>query len=229
MNDYLVECCANSIQSAIQGELGGANRIELCTNLKLGGLTPSRENITVLVATVNIPIRILIRPKTENFIYTKTEITQMIADIKFCKTIGCEGVVIGALHKNGSIHKEQTKQLIKAARPMHVTFHRAFDEGNNLKQNLEDVIDCGCDTLLTAGQNSNVTDGISNLEQLVRLANNRITILAGSGVNHTNTEALYKIGIRNFHLSGSIKNQGGEGKTDALLIKAFIDKLEGIV
>jgi len=229
MNDFLVECCANSVQSAMQGELGRANRIEFCTNLEVGGLTPSREDIATLISAINIPIRILIRPKAENFIYTEPELLQIIDDIKFCKTLGCEGIAIGALHKNGSIHKEQTKQLIKAARPMRVTFHRAFDEGNNLLQNLEDVIACGCDTLLTAGQNNNVTDGLSNLEKLVKLANNRISILAGSGVNHTNTEALYKIGIRNFHLSGSIKNQQGKLETDALLIKAVIDKLKQIV
>ena len=229
MNDYLVECCANSIQSAMQGELGGANRIELCTNLEVGGLTPSREDIATLIGRINIPVRILIRPKDGNFIYTEPEILQVISDIQFCKRLRCEGVVIGALNTNGSINKEQTKAMVKAAKPMHVTFHRAFDEGNNLQQNLEDVIACGCDILLTAGQSNNISNGLSNLKQLVKLANNRITILAGSGVNHTNTEALYKIGIRNFHLSGSIKNQQGKLETDALLIKAVIDKLKKIV
>jgi len=225
MNDYLVECCANSIQSAMQGELGGATRIELCTNLEVGGMTPSREDIATLMERINIPIRILIRPKAGNFIYTDPELLQIISDIHFCKNIGIEGVVIGALNMNGSVNKEQTKAMVKAAKPMNVTFHRAFDDCHNLQQDLEDVIDCGCDTLLTCGQNKNVTDGISNLEQLIKLGNKRITILAGSGVNHTNTKALYKIGIRNFHLSGSIKNQQGKLETDVLLIKAVIDKL----
>lgn len=225
MNDYLVECCANSIQSAIQGKLGGANRIELCTNLEVGGMTPSREDIATLMERINIPIRILIRPHSNNFMYSKSELSQIISDIHFCKKIGVEGVVIGALNMNGSVNKEQTKAMVRAAKPMNVTFHRAFDDCHNLQQDLEDVIDCGCDTLLTCGQHKNVTDGISNLEQLIKLGNKRITILAGSGVNHTNTEALYKIGIRNFHLSGSRKNQQGKLKTDVLLIKAVIDKL----
>jgi copper homeostasis protein len=229
MKHYLVECCANSIQSAIQGELGGANRVEFCTNLEVGGLTPTREDIATLIATIGIPIRILIRPKAGNFIYSTPELLQMIADIQFCKTIGCEGVVIGALNLSGSVNKEQTKAMVKAAKPMHVTFHRAFDEGNSLQQNLEDVIACGCDTLLTAGQNNSVSNGLSNLEKLVKLANNRIIILAGSGLNHSNSESLYKIGISNFHLSGSKKNQQGKLETDALLIKAVIDKLEQIV
>ena len=229
MNHYLVECCANSIQSAIQGELGGANRIELCSNLEIGGLTPSREDIAALIERVKIPVRILIRPKAENFIYTEPELLQIISDIQFCKNIGCEGVVIGALNTNGSINKEQTKAMVKAAKPMHITFQRAFDEGNNLQQNLEDIIACGCDTLLTAGQNKNVTTGLSNLEKLIKLANNRITILAGSGVNHTNVKSLYNICIRNFHLSGSKINPKGELETEALLIKAVIGKLEEIV
>ena len=93
MNHYLVECCANSIQSAIQGELGGANRIELCSNLEIGGVTPSRGDIATLITTINIPVRILIRPRAGNFIYSENELLQMIADIQFCKTIGCEGVV----------------------------------------------------------------------------------------------------------------------------------------
>lgn len=229
MNDFLVECCANSVQSAINGQIGGANRIELCTHLEVGGITPCKEEIIKTKKILHIPIRILIRPRAGNYIYSENELLQMIADIQFCKTIGCEGVVIGALHKDGSINKEQTKQLVKAAKPMHLTFHRAFDEGNNLQQNLEDVIACYCDTLLTSGQNKNVTNGLSNLEQLVKLANNRITILAGSSVNYTNAETLYKVGIRNFHLSGSIKNKKGKLETDPLLIKAVIDKLEQIV
>ena len=152
----------------------------------------------------------------------------MIDDIQFCKKAGCNGVVIGMLKKDGSINKEQSKQLANIAKPMHVTFHRAFDEGNDLVKNLEDVIACDCDTLLTAGQSKNVNSGISNLKKLIKLAKERIAILAGSGVNHTNVEALYKIGIRNFHLSGSMKHLKGELKTDPVLIKKMKNKLDQI-
>jgi copper homeostasis protein len=162
-------------------------------------------------------------------VFTKNEILQSLSDIQFCKTAGCEGVVIGSLKKNGSINMKQTKQMVKAATPMRVTFHRAFDEGNNLLKNLEDIIICGCDALLTAGQSKNINSGISNLEQLVTFAKGRIAILAGSGVNHTNVEPLYKIGIRNFHLSGSIKNQKIKLETHLLLIKKMKDKLDQIV
>ena len=229
MNYFLVECCANSVASAINGVIGGANRIELCTDLEVGGLTPKRDDIFQAKKKLNIPLHVLIRPRAGDFIYTDDELIDMIDDIQSCKTVGCEGVVIGALHKNGAINIEQTQQMVKAAKPMRVTFHRAFDKGNDLRKNLEDVIACGCDTLLTAGQSENINSGISNLEQLIKLAKGKITVLAGSGVNHTNAEALYKIGIRNFHLSGSIKNQKGKLETDPLLIKQMKDKLEQIV
>ena len=229
MNHYFVECCANSVKSTIKGELGGANRVELCANLEVGGITPSRENIQKAKGLLNIPLHILIRPRAGNFIYTSKEILQMINDIQFCKTVGCEGVVIGALHKNGSINTEQTRQMVKAAKPMRVTFHRAFDEGNDLVKNLEDVIACGCDTLLTSGQAKNVSLGFENLKNLIRISAGRINILAGSGVNHTNAEDLFKIGIRNFHLSGSEKNADSVLETNSKNIQAVLEKLEGIV
>jgi copper homeostasis protein len=229
MNHYLLECCANSVQSAINGEKGGANRIELCTNLELGGLTPKGNDILNANAEINIPIHVLIRPKDGDFVYSDDELIEMIDDIQFCKTVGCEGIVIGTLHKNGSINIEQTKQMVRAAKPMHVTFHRAFDEGNDLLKNLEDVIACGCDTLLTSGQAKNISLGFKNLKKLVRISAGRINILAGSGVNHTNTEDLFKIGVRNFHLSGSEKNKDGVLETNSKNIQAVLEKLEGIV
>ena len=228
MNHYLLECCANSIQSALNGEEGGASRIELCAKLELGGITPKRKDVLKAKEILKIPICILIRPRSGSFIYSQDELSQMLSDIQFCKTVGCERVAIGALKKNGSINMKQTKRMVKAATPMRVTFHRAFDEGNDLQKNLEDVIACGCDTLLTAGQNKNVNSGISNLKKLIKLAKGRITILAGSGVNHRNVEVLYKIGIRNFHLSGSMKHLKGELKTDPVLIKKMKNKLDQI-
>ena len=229
MNQYLLECCANSVQSAINGGKGGANRIELCTDLELGGLTPKKNDILKANAEINIPIYILIRPKEGGFVYTDDELIEMIDDIQFCKTVGCDGVVIGALHKNGSINIEQTQQMVKAAKPMRVTFHRAFDKGNDLVKNLEDVIACGCDTLLTSGQAKNVSLGVENLKKLVRISAGRINILAGSGVNHTNVEVLLKIGIRNFHLSGSEKNTHGVLETSSKNIQDVVKKLEDIV
>ena len=229
MNQYLVECCANSVQSAINGEKGGANRVELCVDLELGGLTPKRNDIIKTKASINSFLHVLIRPRIGDFVYSDDELIKMIDDIQFCKTAGCEGIAIGALHKNGSINIDQTKQIVRIAKPMHVTFHRAFDEGNDLVKNLEDVIACGCDTLLTSGQAKNVTLGLENLKRIVSGSAGRINILAGSGVNHTNAKGLFKIGIRGFHLSGSEKNKHGVLETNSRNIQAVVEKLEAFV
>ena len=225
MNSCFLECCANSIASAIQGEIGGANRIELCSNIEVGGVTPSKKDIISLSKIITIPFRILIRPRAGSFVYTKSEIQQIITDVKFCKSLKCEGIVIGMLKKNNRINIVETKKLVKLAHPMKVTFHRAFDEANNLITDLEDVIKCGCDSLLTSGQSSNVDIGLSNLKKIIKIANNRIKIIAGGGVNHANAKNLYNIGVRNFHLSGKKKHTNGLLETSSLLIKSVIDNL----
>lgn len=229
MNDFLVECCANSLQSAINGESGGANRIELCSNLEVGGLTPLHQDIIEAKKILTSALHVLIRPRAGDFVYSTYEMQQIIDDILFCKKAGCEGVVVGALNADGSVNKKQCEQMVEAANGMHITFHRAFDEGNNLKENLEDAISCGCDTLLTAGQSENVNDGISNLQKLITLANNRISILAGSGVNATNVQKFHKIGIRHFHLSGNEKSASGKLETSSKNIRAVVEKLKALV
>ena len=229
MNDFLVECCANSIKSALEGEKGGAHRIELCSNLEFGGVTPSREEISGTKEAINIPIRILIRPRVGDFIYNEKEYQQIISDINFCKKQGLEGVVVGSLNVNGSINIDQTKGMVNQAKPMHVTFHRAFDEANNLEDNLNDIIRCGCHAILTSGQRKNVNDGIINLNKLISLSNNRIQILAGGGVNYKNAKKLYKIGIRNFHLSGTEKNEKKILETKSINIKKLIKTLSSFV
>tara|TARA_B110000116_G_scaffold201529_1_gene176504 strand:- start:254 stop:946 length:693 start_codon:yes stop_codon:yes gene_type:complete len=209
MLENIIECCANSVNSALIGIEAGANRVELCTNLEEGGTTPKLEDIKTLRKLTKVNIHVLILPNANKFIYPKGEFQQIINDIEYCKKIGCNGVVIGALNKNLSINISQTKAMVKAAKPMKVTFHRAFDITTNLEKNLEKIITCKCDYLLTSGQKSSVEKGMKNLKQLGKLANNRIKILAGGGVNHKNIKTLYDIGIREFHLSGSKKNKLG--------------------
>ena len=166
----MIECCANSIESAKNGEKGGAQRIELCKKLEVGGITPSRQEILQAKKLLNIKLHVLIRPRKGDFIYTNNEMQQIIEDIKFCKKVNCDGVVIGALKKDGSIDTSKIIEMIKYAKPMHITFHRAFDNGNNLLKNLEDVISCGCDTLLTSGQEKDVDAGMQNICTLIKNA-----------------------------------------------------------
>ncbi len=224
----MIECCANSIESAKNGEKGGAQRIELCKKLEVGGITPSRQEILQAKKLLNIKLHVLIRPRKGDFIYTNNEMQQIIEDIKFCKKVNCDGVVIGALKKDGSIDTSKIIEMIKYAKPMHTTFHRAFDNGNNLLKNLEDVISCGCDTLLTSGQAKDVDAGMQNICTLIKNAQKRINILAGGGVDINNIETLYMNGVRQFHLSG-IKNKKHTQITDQSIISNIVKKINEIV
>ena len=228
MQRVIVECCANSVSSALTAIQAGANRIELCKNLENGGETPDYSDILDLRNLTNIDLHILILPKANNFIYSNKEFKKIIEDIQFCKKNNINGVVIGALNKDLSINMKQTKELVEIARPMRVTFHRAFDTISKLENDLNKIIECGCDYLLTSGQKPNVDDGLNNISKLVKKSSKKIKIIAGGGVNHNNVESLYKIGVREFHLSGTLKNKSKILETDYNLINLLVKKLRDI-
>lgn len=228
MQRVIVECCANSVSSALTAIQAGANRIELCKNLENGGETPDYSDILDLRNLTNIDLHILILPKANNFIYSNKEFKKIIEDIQFCKKNNINGVVIGALNKDLSINMKQTKELVEIARPMRVTFHRAFDTISKLENDLNKIIECGCDYLLTSGQKPNVDDGLNNISKLVKQSSQKIKIIAGGGVNHNNVESLYKIGVREFHLSGTLKNKSKILETDYNLINLLVKKLRDI-
>ncbi len=228
MQKVIVECCANSVSSALTAIQAGANRIELCKNLENGGETPDYSDILDLRNLTNIDLHILILPKANNFIYSNKEFKKIIEDIQFCKKNNINGVVIGALNKDLSINMKQTKELVEIARPMRVTFHRAFDTISKLENDLNKIIECGCDYLLTSGQKPNVDDGLNNISKLVKKSSKKIKIIAGGGVNHNNVESLYKIGVREFHLSGTLKNKSKILETDYNLINLLVKKLRDI-
>jgi len=228
MQRVIVECCANSVSSALTAIQAGANRIELCKNLENGGETPDYSDILDLRNLTNIDLHILILPKANNFIYSNKDFKKIIEDIQFCKKNNINGVVIGALNKDLSINMKQTKELVEIARPMRVTFHRAFDTISKLENDLNKIIECGCDYLLTSGQKPNVDDGLNNISKLVKQSSQKIKIIAGGGVNHNNVESLYKIGVREFHLSGTLKNKSKILETDYNLINLLVKKLRDI-
>ena len=228
MQKVIVECCANSVSSALTAIQAGANRIELCKNLENGGETPDYSDILDLRNLTNIDLHILILPKANNFIYSNKDFKKIIEDIQFCKKNNINGVVIGALNKDLSINIKQTKELVEIARPMRVTFHRAFDTIFKLENDLNKIIECGCDYLLTSGQKPNVDDGLNNISKLVKQSSQKIKIIAGGGVNHNNVESLYKIGVREFHLSGTLKNKSKILETDYNLINLIVKKLRDI-
>jgi copper homeostasis protein len=188
--NYQLEVIAFSISSCIIAEQAGADRIELCDNPSEGGTTPSFGMIKTARSKTSIALFPIIRPRGGDFLYSNDEFEIMKNDINICKTIGCDGVVIGLLKPDGSIDVQRTVELVELAYPMDVTFHRAFDRVNDPIDSLEKIINCGCKRVLTSGLHPTAEQGIDLIEQLVTLAGNRISIMPGSGIRAQNLEKI---------------------------------------
>ena len=182
----IIEVCAESYEYALKAEKAGANRIELCKDLHLDGLTPDYESAKKTIDSLNIPVFILIRPREGDFIYSKEEFELMKSDIIKFKNMGCKGIVSGVLNEDYSIDIKRTKDLIELSRPLEFTFHRAFDVVSDPTKEIENLIKMGVDRLLTSGQKEKATDGLVLLKQLNNTSKNRIVIIPGGGISNTN-------------------------------------------
>lgn len=198
----LLEICVDSVYSALASQQAGADRIELCANLSEGGTTPSFGLMEVCRKKISIPLHVMIRPRSGDFLFDDNEFEEMKADISIAKKIKAEGIVIGMLTENGEVDIERTSELVRIAYPLHVTFHRAFDMATDPFQALEDIMESGCHTLLTSGHRQTALDGAELIYRLNIKANNKINIMAGSGVTDKNIfELALKTKIKCFHAS----------------------------
>ena len=199
----IIEICANSAQSCVEAEAGGAKRVELCAAIPEGGTTPSYGEIRMAQAlTSAIDINIIIRPRGGDFLYTQAEVQSMLYDIEMAKELGIHGVVFGCLTKKGDIDISLMKRLIDAADTLSVTCHRAFDVCRDPLTALEQLIDLGCDRILTSGQQATAVEGIPMIARLVDRAAGRIIIMPGSGVRETNIAQIEaETGATEFHTS----------------------------
>jgi len=204
MENFRLEVVATSLESLESAIEGGADRIELCSNLFCGGTTPSAGLIQAAISESSVPVHILIRPRPGDFCYNKAEMNLICRDIEFAKQSGAAGIVCGFLLPDGSIDKEITALIVELASPLSVTFHRAFDVCRDPQQGLEDIIQAGCQHLLTSGQKNTAIEGRDLIAQLVKQAGDRITIMPGSGVNADNIQQLKETGAHEFHMSGSV-------------------------
>lgn len=201
-NNYIIEIATSDYATTAAAVAGGANRIELCANLAEGGTTPSygvlktcRENFDTLIYPI-------IRPRGGDFVFTDEEFNVMVQDVQLCKQLGCDGVVIGLLNTDGSIDVKRTEILVNLAYPLGVTFHRAFDRCTNPMEALEQIINIGCERILTSGQQPHALDGIELITQLQKTADDRIIIMPGSGVRKENIAQLAQLsGCTEFHTS----------------------------
>jgi copper homeostasis protein len=203
MKNNLIEVCAAHVQSALAAQEGGAKRVELCDNLYEGGTTPSYAAIKIAREKLEIGLNVMIRPRGSDFCYSDLEFELMKEDIRICKQLGADGIVFGILLPDGNVDIARTNQLIELARPMSMTFHRAFDMTPDPFKALEEIIKLGIDRILTAGQKNTVPEGIELISELVKQAGDRIIIMPGSGINEQNIREIRdKSGAREFHLTG---------------------------
>ncbi len=213
---FHIESCCTTLDEALAAQSRGADRIELCTDLPVGGITPSKALIRSVVQSLTIPVNVLIRPahrhsrrhprlrpgvdresqpvdgfSSNDFVYDESDLDQMVADIEYCKTVGAAGIVVGALTPDGGIDVPSMRRLIAAAAPLPVTFHRAFDvAAGDPIDDLETIISLGCARLLTSGRSATAWDGRDLLSQLVRRAAGRLIVMPGRGVTPANLPAL---------------------------------------
>jgi len=203
MSTSLIEGCVDSYASSIAAYRGGADRLELCANLAIGGTTPSPSLFQQVQRECPIPINVLIRPRFGDFLYTAPELEEMCGEIQRFRDMGANGVVIGALTSEGDLDCDAMRRLMDCAGGIDITLHRAFDMTKDPLKTLEDAIQLGCRTVLTSGQAQNAMEGRDVLKQLFLRAAGRIDIMAGCGVKKENIGAIHEYtGIRNFHTTG---------------------------
>lgn len=189
-----IEVCCSSLKEVLEAERAGAFRVELCGAIALGGITPSFGVIrSVVEAVKTIKVNVLIRVREGGFCYTDEEVEAMCRDIEFCREVGVDGVVIGALTTEGEIDIVACRKMMAAAKGMSVTFHRAFDVCRNGEKALEDIISLGCDRLLTSGMEQDAEQGATYIAKLVEQAAGRIIIMPGAGIRPSNIAMIEKI------------------------------------
>ena len=182
----IIEVCAESYEYAVKAQKAGADRIELCKDLHLDGLTPDYESAKRTIDILNIPVFILIRPRKGDFIYSDEEFELMKRDIVKFKEMGYKGVVSGVLNIDNSIDIKRTKELVELSKPLEFTFHRAFDVINDPIEEIENLIKMRVNRVLTSGQKNKAIEGLDLLEELKNISNNRIVIMPGCGISNTN-------------------------------------------
>lgn len=209
-NNYLLEICCYSAKDVQLAAEGGAQRVELCNGYEVGGTTPSPGNLILAKSLCKIPVYVMIRPRGGNFFYTKTEKKVMLKDIEMALLNKADGIVFGALNKDGSIDQEFCKQALALCGKTPTTFHRAIDICENVKDAIDFLIKIGMENILTSGGQTKAIQGIEQLKMMQSYANNKIHIMAGSGLNAENILSFARIGLRHFHSSASIIQKQGQ-------------------
>ena len=203
MNDLVLEVCVDSVESAAAAERGGADRVELCDNLLEGGTTPSGGAVETARALLGLKLHVMIRPRGGDFCYSPVELDVMRRDVELAKRLGADGVVAGFLTEDAAVDLERTRAFVELARPLSVTFHRAFDMTREPFRALEDLVALGVDRVLTSGQEASVVEGLDLVAELIRRAGDRIVVMPGGGLRERNiAKVVAATGAREIHVTG---------------------------
>lgn len=212
----LLEACVQGIASALAAEAGGADRVELCEDLAVGGVTPSAGTIAIVCRRLTIPVHVLIRPREGDFQYDDLEMAAMLHDIDVARRLGAAGVVLGALTPDAAVDRRRTEDLLKRSRPMSVTFHKAFDATRDLPEALEALMALGVDRVLTSGGAPTAREGLTTLQSLREASAGRIAVLVGGRVALDDLPHFAAVGISEVHAGSAL---GLAGKTDVRLVR----------
>ncbi len=219
-----LEICASTYQSAINAQEAGADRIELCSELAIGGITPSYGLLKTVVEALSIPVFVLIRPRSGNFTYSEDEFEIMRNNIQLCKDLGCAGIVSGVLNEDNSIDMDRTKALVELSKPLPFVFHRAFDWTPNPFESIEQLVDLGVERVLTSGQETSAEKGVDLLRQLKEETNGRIAILPGGGINSENIMVFKTAGFSEVHASATTIHPANEAPSIPMNSSKFFDE-----
>ena len=228
---FLLEISVQTVEAAQAAERGGADRIELCADLSVGGLTPTCEQLQDVRRKIRIPIFSMIRPRAGNFVYSAAEFEEMKGNVASAKECGMDGVVLGILREDRSVDIERTRELVEVARPLPVTFHRAFDECADLRGALDQVIGTGAKRILTSGGAKSALEGAVNLKDLVKAAGNSVTVLPGAGINAGNIKQVAaQTGAREFHsgLSSALPYSGRDHQKLEIEVGRLVERLKSL-
>lgn len=236
----LLEIAANSLESALAAQAGGADRVELCANLGEGGTTPSFGTIAAARDGLRIPLYVLVRARAGDFTYSPAELDAMRRDVEACVRLGCDGVVIGALDEEGRVDMPACRALIEVAGTMGITFHRAFDCVADRGAALEDVVALGCERILTSGGADDALQGATTIAADIARADGRLSLMAGAGLAAANIAEVARLtGARELHASAKLfdPGRGGDGpaglarghwRSDAATVRALRRALDGM-
>ncbi len=222
-----LEVIATEVAHINEANRLGVDRIELCSALAADGLSPSHGLVEWAIKNSSVPVMVMIRPREGGFVYSPDELELILSEISWAKQCGAMGIVVGALTEKNEVDFQLMKTMVQAAYPMEVTFHRAFDVVKDAMKALEEIIELGCTRILTSGQKTNCIDGKELIFELQNVAGDRITIMAGAGINSESIDAIFSDAINEYHMSG-LRSDTPQNEQEELFGGCVVSRSEDI-